>query len=544
MANDNLKILGFYVPIGSSDYAKSWNVDQAFGFDEVEGVLTGPVFNKTLFDIENAFQYPITINKRMSTIVPQNAIIGLNNFVSRMIYQKEILPKNVVDTIPLPGSTEYNDLMNVVNILDYIWTKPEKNVSALTSEDVAILDPVGQYLFGSLGPNWPTKINMYKYTGELPNAGKWGHRYSYVEIRDVPLGADNNTPNPQLYDFKIYFIPDAFYENETNTLDKRVKVYYYEDMDGDPIISPEEWRERIIFPQHKIFEDVKYKKRPASFPTRYFPYWDPSLKSGGDNEWPDSNLIPSMSEFFYRYFYVYSLYDAVDGKNGVVTEFPFWEGGSIEHYIKDHLINEVRPDGKPRFNLLELQNMYPDLFLSSDLAVFFVKSKGWYMHPISLEKMRAVLISQGFAIGGLNFNNAEIVTVGSEDDPVNVLEEPMTAVAVNQRKDSADGPISDMFNYFVPIFTNEINFPADVNAMREEQVRDFHRALRVAALTFAHNKIPSDAVDTAKDLIGTKWVRNFNYMNDAVSFSFTAQKISGGGALAGVSVIIRTVDVQ
>jgi len=553
MANTNLSILGFYVPIGSNDYAKSSNYDQPFGYDVVDNVLTGPVFAKTLFDIENAFQFPVTLSKRFSAdILPQNAIAGLNDFISRLIYQKEILPTNVVDTIPLPGNKEYEDLMNVVELIEFLWAKSDKNNNTLTAEEISSLNSTAQKVYGSAGAGtgWATNIGMHHYSGELDSGNKWGkHRYSFVEIRNVPLGSENNASNPQLYDFKVYFNPDAFYENEIDLLNKRVKVFYYEDKDGDPIINPTEWSEKIINEQHRIFTDIRYKNKPAWISTRYFAYWDPSIKSGGDNVWPNSTLIPGPDQSYDRQFFVYSLFEPKPGQTGGNnTEFPkqYFEG--IKYYIKNYLTSEKRKEGNKtlsRFNLLELQKMYPDLFLSSDLAIFFVKSGDSYMHPISLDKMRAVLIKEGFTTSAYNFNRAEIITIGTENDPVNVLDEPMTAVAVNQRSESEDGPISDMFNYFVPIFENETNFPSDANEMRQEQVRDFHKGMRIAALTIKNGEIPPGALEDDGRVVGTNWVRNFIYAGNTVSFNFSATMVGGenAGSLAGVSVLVKSVDV-
>ena len=101
-------VLGFYVPIGSTDYPASWSPSVPFGFDTGSNVS---VYQSNMNDVSNVFVNPVNTTKAMSY---QSNPSGL---LSSLTIER---PSSDFNMVTMGSNNPNDEWVSVFRIIEYI----------------------------------------------------------------------------------------------------------------------------------------------------------------------------------------------------------------------------------------------------------------------------------------------------------------------------------------------------------------------------------------------------------------------------------------
>lgn len=388
-------VMGFYVPIGSKDYPKSWSPMDKFGFDSTD-IDAESVYSKSMNDVINLFRRPITSVSKFSIT---NEIV--ENWISQLIFET---PVEGFNTSIISEQNINNRWITVMLILDYLFINQDKNT--LHSD-----------FHENLSDIIKNRTSHYVTSSLTIDKGIHNHRINFVTFKLNHGDGENNNVT-----YKIYFNPDSLIVNEGND---RIDVFLYEDA-SDPVddyIDVDEWEERIIQKHVDIFEDARYKIW-SRFTTPYY-------------ENVEAGAIP-------HHFFIYSLTE---------ISLPLRRNA-----VRNFLLNTVRPNMGRKYTFEECVLHYPELFSSESVLIFplDVKQKtphqNEYSSLINYKKIVDTLDFNNIERNDNNFQNSELFFIGSENENI-FYNIPFAAIAVNMDRNDTTKPISKKFRQYAPIYT-------------------------------------------------------------------------------------------
>ena len=418
-------ILGFYVPIGGTDYPRSWSPNKPFGFDP-HGTV--PVYRSSFNDVVNVFDTPVTTTKQFSTLIDPSGLL------SSLTIQR---PVDDFDMVAV-GSDNPNDTWAAVfRIIEYVYYN--QDVVTVESFEGAVVNLLATV--STVFPYIMHSIMLSKRVGS-----------SRIEFFEFTMNFNSaGTPTDNV-SFKIYFNPDSLISNESAG---RYKVYFYEDLNGDNIITNSEWESQIVDKTIGIFNTGNYKYyKPLQ---TKFVYNDP---------------VTGTLKWYTQLFIVYTI------SNDFTND-------QVINAVKEFLLSYVHQAPGIIGHIYSYQECvfhYPDLFLTRTVNLFPVNnvivgsgnSNGTYIAPVTYSLIYSTL-SRFVAPGYANFDHAEIIYVGNESiTPPNFTPFPVWAVSSIQTDDIK--PISVVYQDFAPMYIPFTSF--NDPAMTPEQI--FHHLVRLA----------------------------------------------------------------
>lgn len=393
----------FYTSVGSRDFPVNHGWNEPFGFNENSTV---PIYNYSLLDIRNAMisSREIMVNNPMRP--NENSLLIVNTTGNESFYEA-INPYESFWT-------------KIFKMIDCVFANPSKYASMTgdryyadrvfsgDENDPAYIEPLNvssAYVTGTFIP----------HLNNTPGSNRITH-FSFSVIEP-----DNSvTISIMCYVDSTYFIEKV----DGNQL---VKVYTYEDEDGNFEINSEEFKNQIVVKILNILKDGKYK-RVDKYSTRRF----------------YEQTETEASYVVMKDFYVFS-----NILEGVTISAEFKKKAIIAY------LNDIHSD-----RLEKLQIWYPDLY-----SVNTVEIRPMYTHnstetlggvkkvhhPLSGEALIKFLTSKGiiYDYQANNYKPFEIFYVGSSVDNAYIYRWPIVAVEASSSS-AIRRPISDRFKNYLP----------------------------------------------------------------------------------------------
>lgn len=467
MANYS-NILGFYVAIGGMDYPRSWSPNKPFGFDvgqNPSGVIPS-VYASSFSDMVNVFKTPVTTTKKFT------ATLNSNNLLSSLTIER---PTSDFDMVSV-GSDDPNDIWSsVFKLIEYVYYNQDTiTFESFQANIIALLgvSPI-PYVNNSIEftkINGSYRIEYFTFTMNFANVVTPAYdatkayaigdvvTFDTLKYRAVSVAAIGQSPttNPNLWtvvsndnvDFKIYFNPDSLITSESQD---RFQVYLYEDVDGNDIISSDEWRSQIVEKTLGIFNTGHYK---------YYKYLETRY-----------DYIDTLTGNTYTTKHLFIVYTISDN----------FTHDQVVNAVKNNLLNVARVTGNV-YTYNECVFHYPELFLTRSINILPIKNVGvdltTFISPVTYGLIYKTLVERpgsevGYEPAADNFKNAEVIYVGNEsitqENPI-----PFPVICVSSITNDDIRPISTVYPDYAP---NYKEFTGYTTTNMEEL---FHRLLFLA----------------------------------------------------------------
>jgi hypothetical protein len=470
-------VFGFFYKIGSPDYPLNYDPNKPFGFN-VDSTI--PIFKYSINDVEKSLLSCRTLVKHShfhgsvdddntTEITSSNIILVDSSGGYKAIEDEDITTDRWKDVFKIteflynnqskvPGQP--NDSKNYTS-----WADEKLKEGSVESNPFYCQ----YYIKNSLG----FKVSSYSRIGRL----------DYVMF-SVQLEYGN-------VKFTLYFDADAFVERADNII---YKVYRYEDLNNDNIISAQEMKTQIAEEMFKILHEGKFKTIQEYF--------------------IDKRI--SDDDFVREQFFIYSTLD---------REI---DDSSIKLAIKKYLIDKYNND------LTYLRYTYPTLFDENEIRLIPIYDNliesvsgqtSSVLYPLSIERLEKELRTFGYDIitSGSNYRPAEVFHVGPGagagwSGANSYFSYIFPIIAVEQQSESGVlHPISDRFPSYVPIYGPTSEAASDL------KLTEFHSIL----------------VTILQYLMGIFTQLNDDFINEYDIVELSPGQSEGGNTSGGSSSIIN-----
>ena len=408
------KILGFYYKRGSADVPQNIDINEPFGFD-VDSTNHAAVFKYSINDVEKAFVKVREFNQAANYIATGSQftgdVVGASNCLLIECGKTDAFDYTELSSED-PSSQFWQDIFRCA---EYVGRNQATVQTASWSQSFI------NYGDAALGSQTDSAgaINKYYVSSYVHGSITYSIRPSSSRLQWAQFVITH--PTYGNVSVQIYFDADSWCERDASVT---YKVYCYEDLNGDSVISNDEMDSQVVGKIFDILKDGKYKTYDSIIIDKRI-----------------SDTVTTSEQFF--------VFSSLNSKLTSVK---------MKEEIKEYLRNKYDEDTYLRYT-------YPTLFDENEIRIIPVwdnqitqaTGEAKDVHALSINKLANVLTSYGYSISSSSsdYRPSEVFYVGPGSGWSSSVSIKFVIPLIAIEQDTTSGiqyPISSRFPDYKPIY--------------------------------------------------------------------------------------------